>query len=146
MEKKNEQPTQEKEKKTTNSQPKKKKKKKTTKQPTQEKEKKKKRTANLGKRKKKVKSGQKLRLVLFAGLSCVFNYKNVIELWVMETENSLFSVSITHNSKTRELNDGNKVIVCQTTFLLWVLPFLSYELWKQRIELSKRQSKRPLNI
>ena len=46
----------------------------------------------------------------------------------METENSLFSVSITHNSKIRELNDGNKVIVCQTTFLLWVLPFLSYEL------------------
>ena len=25
----------------------------------------------------------------------------------------------------------------QTTFLLWVPPFLSYELWKQRIELSK---------
>ena len=32
---------------------------------------------------------------------------------------------------------GNRVIVCQTTFLLWVLPFLNYELWKQRIELSK---------
>ena len=42
-----------------------KKKKKRTEQPTQE---------------KKVKSGQKLRLVLFAGPSCVFNYKNVIEL------------------------------------------------------------------
>ena len=30
---------------------------------------------------------------------CVFNYKNVIELWVMEIENSqnVFSVSITHN-------------------------------------------------
>ena len=25
----------------------------------------------------------------------------------------------------------------QTTFLLWVPPFLNYELWKQRIELSK---------
>ena len=24
----------------------------------------------------------------------------------------------------------------QTTFLLWVLPFLSYELWKLRIEIS----------
>ena len=57
----------------------------------------------------------------------------------METENSqkLFSVSITHNSKIRELSDGNRVIVCQTNFLLWVPPFLSYELWKQRIELSK---------
>ena len=31
-------------------------------------------------RKKKSQSGQKLRLVLFAGPSCVFNYKNVIEL------------------------------------------------------------------
>ena len=62
----------------------------------------------------------------------------------METENSLwlFSVSITHNSKIRELNDGNRVMETelsfgQTTFLLWVPPFLSYELWKQRIELSK---------
>ena len=62
----------------------------------------------------------------------------------METENSLllFSVSITHNSKIRELSDGNRVMETelsfgQTTFLLWVPPFLSYELWKQRIELSK---------
>ena len=57
----------------------------------------------------------------------------------MKTENSqkLFSVSITHNSKIRELSDGNRVIVCQTNFLLWVLLFLSYELWKQKIELSK---------
>ena len=58
----------------------------------------------------------------------------------METENSqkLFSVSITHNSKIRELSNGNRVIVCQTTFLLWVPSFLNYELWKQRIELSKK--------
>ena len=57
----------------------------------------------------------------------------------METENSqnVFSVSITHNSKIRELSDGNRVIICQTTFLLWVPPFLSYELWKLRIELWK---------
>ena len=61
----------------------------------------------------------------------------------MEIENSLwlFSVSITHNSKIRELNDGNRVMETelsfgQTTFLLWVLPFLSYELWKLRIEIS----------
>ena len=59
----------------------------------------------------------------------------------METENSqkLFSVSITHNSKIRELSDGNRVMETelsfgQTTFLLWVPPFLSYELWELRIE------------
>ena len=48
----------------------------------------------------------------------------------METENSqnVLLVSITHNSKIRELSDGNRVIVCQTTFLVWVSPFLSYEL------------------
>ena len=44
-----------------------------------------------------------------------FIYKNTIELWVMETE----------------LSFG------QTTFLLWVPLFLSYELWKLRIELRK---------
>ena len=44
-----------------------------------------------------------------------FIYKNTIELWVMETE----------------LSFG------QTIFLLWVPPFLSYELWKLRIELRK---------
>ena len=70
----------------------------------EEEEKKKNRTANPEKKgKKKVKSGQKVWLVLFAGPSCVFNYKNAIELWVMEIENSqnVFSVSITHNSKIR---------------------------------------------
>ena len=61
----------------------------------------------------------------------------------MEIENSqnVFSVSITHNSKIRELSDGNRVMETelsfgQTIFLLWVPPFLSYELWKLRIELS----------
>ena len=34
-----------------------------------------------------------------------------------------------------ETEYGNKVIVCQTTFLPWVPPFLSYELWKLKIEL-----------
>ena len=58
----------------------------------------------------------------------------------MKTENSqnVFSISITHNSKIRELSDGNRVIVGQTTFLSWVPPFLSYELWKLRIELRKQ--------
>ena len=67
------------------------------------------------------------------------------ELWKLKTaENSqkLFSVSITHNSKIRELSYGNRVMETelsfgQTTFLLWVPPFLSYELWKLRIELWK---------
>ena len=31
-------------------------------------------------KKEEVKSGQKVRMVLFVGPSCVFNYKNVIEL------------------------------------------------------------------
>ena len=36
----------------------------------------------------------------------------------METENSLklFSVSITHNSKIRELSDGNKVMKTELLF------------------------------
>ena len=92
--------------------------------------------ASPGKEKKK---SQKVVKSCGCGSLCVFNYNIAIELWVMETENSqkLFSVFITHNSKIRELSDENRVIVCQTNFLLWVLPFLSYELWKQRIELSK---------
>ena len=49
----------------------------------------------------------------------------------------MFLISITDNSKIKELSDGNRVIVCQTNFLLWIPPFLNYELWKQRIELSK---------
>ena len=58
----------------------------------------------------------------------------------METENKKneFSVSITHNSKIRELSNGNRVIVGQTDNELWVPPFLSYELWKLRIKLQKQ--------
>ena len=62
----------------------------------------------------------------------------------METENSqkLFSVSITHNSKIRELSDENRVmktklLFAKQTFYYGSHYFLSYELWKQRIELSK---------
>ena len=66
----------------------------------------------------------------------------------------MFSVSITHNLKIRELSDenkvkirelsdGNKVIFCQTTFLSQVPPFLSYELWKLRIELRKQLNQTP---
>ena len=48
----------------------------------------------------------------------------------MKTENSqnVFSVSITHNSKIRELNYGNRVIVRQMNIELWIPLFLSYEL------------------
>ena len=75
---------------------------------------------------------------------CVFIYENVIELWVMETKNSqnVFSVSITHNSKIKELSDGNikletELWLAKQTFFLelrWVPPFLRIELWKLRIE------------
>ena len=89
--------------------------------------------SNEKKYKKKVKRWSKVATI---GPLCVFNYNIAIELWVMETENSqkLFSVSITYNSKIRELSNGNRVIVYQTTFLSWVSPFLSYELWVMETE------------
>ena len=37
-----------------------------------------------------------------------------------------------------EKNGENRVIVCQMNNELWVPPFLSYELWKLRIELRKQ--------
>ena len=106
------------------------------------KKKKKNRTTNQEKKgKKKVKSGQKLQPVLFVGPLSVFNYNIVIELWVMEIENSqnVFSVSITHNSKIRELGDGNRVIVCHRSHHFWVI---NYENWKLSYE--NRLSKQPL--
>ena len=88
-----------------------------------EKKKKKKRDwiANPEKKEKKKVKGQKLRLSTVCGSPMCVNYNITIELWVMETENTFCY--------------GNKVIICQTTFLLWVLSFLSYELWKLRIAL-----------
>ena len=100
-------------------------------------------------KKKKSKGGQKLRLWV---PPCVFIYKNAIELWVMEIENSqnVFSVSITHNSKIRELSDRNRVMKIELSFAkqpfcygshyFWVM---SYENW----ELSYRncESKQPLS-
>ena len=61
---------------------------------------------------KKINKVKRWSKVVAMGPLCVFNYNIVIELWVMETENSqkLFSVSITHNSKIRELSDGNRVM------------------------------------
>ena len=83
------------------------------------------------KRKKRVKRWSKVTAV---GPICVFNYSIAIELWVMETKNSqkLFSVSITHNSKIRELSDGNRVIVCQTNF--FAMGPIIFELWVIKIE------------
>ena len=104
------------------------------------------------KKKKKVKSGQKLWLVLFVGLLCVFNYNIAIELWVMEIENSqnVFLVSITHNSKIRELSDGNRVMETELSFTkqpfcygshyFWIM---NYENWE--LSYGIYQSKRPLN-
>ena len=59
----------------------------------------------------------------------------------------MFSVSITHNSKIRELSDGNKKLeielcVAKRTSQLWIPPFLSYELWKQSY--GNYSSKQPL--
>ena len=64
-------------------------------------------------------------------LPCSVIYGNVIKLWFMETKNTLnvFSVFITHNSKIRELSDGNKVMVVPNglvamgpnIFELWVI-------------------------
>ena len=107
------------------------------------KKKKKKKELNSQPRRRKGKKSQKVvkscGWVLFMNPLYVFNYIIVIELWIMETENSqnVFSVSIIHNSKIRELSDGNRVIVRQMDIELWVSPFLSYKLWKLKIELWK---------
>ena len=99
-----------------------------------EKKKNKKKTQNwrpIKLKKKKSKGGQKLRLWV---PPCVFIYENAIELWVIETENSLwlFSVSITHNSKIRELSDGNKVIVWPNN--LFIMGPTIFELWVMETE------------
>ena len=96
-----------------------------------EEEEKKKKKLNSQPRKKKVKNGQKLPLVLFMGPSCMFNYKNAIELWVIETENSqnVFSVSITHNSKIRELSGGNRVMKTKLSFAKQPFCYGSHHFW-----------------
>ena len=105
-------------------------------------------------RKKKKKKSQLVKRCSWVGSSCVFNYKNVIELWVMETENSqkVFSVSITHNSKIRELSDGNKKLKTelwlakQTSFYNWDGSHHFWELSYENWELSDENwwIKRPL--
>ena len=83
------------------------------------------------KKKKKVKRWPKVGLWV---PPCVFIYENAIELWVIETENSLwlFSVSITHNSKIRELSDGNNVIVWPNN--LFIMGPTIFELWVMETE------------
>ena len=65
-----------------------------------------------------------------------------------ETENSqnVFSVSITHNSKIKELSDGNRVIVAKQPFgygshNFWVMSYGNWEL-----SYGICQSKQPLTV
>ena len=108
---------------------------------------------NSPKLKKKKKEGQKLQLVLFAGPSCVFNYKNAIELWVMETENTqnVFSVSITHNSKIKELSDEDRVMETELSFAKQPFCYRSHHFWvmsygNRELSYENRQSKQPYSF
>ena len=69
---------------------------------------------------------------------CVFNYNIVIELWIIETENSqkLFPVSITYNSKIRELSDENRVMETELLFAkkLFAMGPTIFELWVMKTE------------
>ena len=80
---------------------------------------------------------------------CIFNYNIAIELRVMETKNSqkLFSVSITHNSKIRELSDGNRVIETELLFVKQTFCYESHYFWvmsygNRELSYQKTQSKR----
>ena len=66
----------------------------------------------------------------------------------METENSqkLFSVSITHNSKIRELSDGNRVIETELLFAKQTFYYGSHYFWvmsygNRELSYQKTQSK-----
>ena len=101
-----------------------------------EKKRKKNRTANPGeeRKKKSQKVVKSCGWVLFMGPLCVFNYNIVIKLWVMETENSqnVFLVSITHNSKIKELSDGNRVLDFPNN--LFAMGLTIFELWVMETE------------
>ena len=69
----------------------------------------------------------------------------------METENSqkLFSVSITHNSKIRELSDGNRVmetelLFAKQTFCYGSHHFLVMSYGNRELSYQKTQTKQPL--
>ena len=91
--------------------------------------------------------------VLFVGPLCVFNYNIAIELWVMETENSQneFSVSITHNSKIRELSNGKRVIETELSFAKRTMSYGSHHFWVMsygnwELSYGNRLSKQPLSL
>ena len=84
------------------------------------------------KKERKRKKKKKVRMVWLCTDSrshvCGFNYENAIENWVLEIENisHVFSVSITHHLKIKELSDGNKIqtnfsAMGPTIFELWVM-------------------------
>ena len=71
----------------------------------------------------------------------------------METENSqnVFSVSITHNSKIRELSDGNRIMETELSFAKQPFCHGSHHFWVMSYgnwELSCRNSlnKQPLSV
>ena len=83
----------------------------------------------------------------------VFKYNIVIELWVMKTENSqkLFSDSITHNSKIRELSDWNRVMETELLFAKQTFYYGSHHFWvisyrNRELSYQKSQSKQALKF
>ena len=71
----------------------------------------------------------------------------------MKTKNSqkLFSVSITHNSKIRELSNGNRVIEIELSFAKQPFYYGSYHFWvmsyeNRELSYQKRQSKWSFNF
>ena len=69
----------------------------------------------------------------------------------MKTENSqkLLSVSITHNSKIRELSDGNRVMETELLFAKQTFYYGSHHFWvmsygNRELSYQKTQSKQPL--
>ena len=71
----------------------------------------------------------------------------------METENSqkLFSVSITHNSKIKELSDGNRVMETELLFAKQTFCYGSHHFWvmsygNRELSYQKTQSKHALML
>ena len=102
---------------------------------------------------KKKKSVKKWSKVAAMGPLCVFNYNIVILLWIIKTENSqkLFSVSITHNSKIRELSDGNRVMETELLFAKQTFCYGSHHFWvmsygNRELSYQKTQTKQPLSF
>ena len=106
--------------------------------------------ANPGKKKKSVKKWSKVAAM---GPLCVFNYNIVIQLWIIKTENNqkLFSVSITHNSKIRELSNENRVMETELLFTKQTFCYGSHHFWvmsygNKELSYQKTRSKHALSI